>query len=78
MIRIFSYHEAGYINLQYAICPSLRNKNYGTKILKEVSHYFLANGIKCIELDIDKTNIGSIKCAINVGFEKENEKYRLR
>lgn len=66
LIRIFSYHEDGYINLQYAVSPSLRNKNYGTKILKEISHYFLKNGIKCIDLDIDKTNIGSIKCAINV------------
>ncbi|MDD3452928.1 MAG: GNAT family N-acetyltransferase [Bacilli bacterium] len=78
MIRIFSYHEAGFINLQYAVNPELRNLGYGTKILKEITKYFFENNIKCIDLNIDKNNIGSIKCAKNIGFEIKDEKYRLR
>lgn len=78
MIRIFSYHEAGFLNLQYAINPLYRNQKYGTRILKEISNYLFENGVKVIDLNIDKSNIGSIKCATKVGYEQYEEKYRLR
>lgn len=78
MIRIYSYHQLGFLNIQYAVNPEYRNQGYGKKILKEVSNYFLNNNIKCISLDIDKNNIGSIKCALNAGYIFEDDKYKLR
>lgn len=79
MIRIFSYHQLGFLNIQYAVNPEYRNQGYGKKILKEVSNYFLNNNnIKCISLDIDKNNIGSIKCALDAGYIFEENKYKLR
>lgn len=78
MIRIFSYHEAGFINIQYAVGKEYRNQGYGKELLKEISKYFLNKDIKRISLDIDKNNIGSIKCALDAGYEKENNSYVLR
>lgn len=78
MIRIFSYHEAGFINIQYAVAKECRNQGYGKELLREITKYFLNKNIKCISLDIDKNNIGSIKCALNVGYKRENNIYVLR
>lgn len=78
MIRIYSYHQLGFLNIQYAVNPQYRNQGYGKKILKEVSNYFLNDNIKCISLDIDKNNIGSIKCALDAGYTFEEDKYKLR
>ena len=77
MIRLFSYHETGFVTLQYAVSPEYRKQGYGTKILKEISNYLFSNGIKCIDLDINKNNIGSIICAENCNYEKYEEKYRI-
>lgn len=70
MIRIFSYHQAGYVNIQYAVRPKCRNQGYGTQILKEISEFLLDNNIKCIEGEIDKNNLGSIKVATSLGYQK--------
>ncbi|MBD9085238.1 GNAT family N-acetyltransferase [bacterium] len=78
MIRLFSYHESGVVNIQYAVRPCMRRKGYGTKILREFSDFLIKNNIHCIEGDIDKNNIGSIKIATDLEFRKENDKYRLR
>ena len=78
MIRIFSCHSAGYMEIQYAIRPILRNQGYGSKVLKELTQYFLDNEMVCISLDIDKNNVASIKCALNNGYAFEDNKYRKR
>ena len=78
IVRLYAYHEAGFIELQIAVKPSLRNHNYGSRIIKELTTYLFNNGIKCVSLDIDKRNIASIKCALNNGFKLENDKYRKR
>lgn len=78
MIRIFSYHESGVANVQYAVRPSFRKQGYGSKILKELSNFLIQNNIRCIEGDIDKNNIGSLKIATSLGYEKEDDKFRLR
>lgn len=79
MIRLFSYHELGYINIQYAVLPEYRGFGYGKRILSEITKYIMSDpNIKCVEGDIDKTNIGSIKIATSIGYNKENDKYRFR
>lgn len=79
MIRFFSYHELGYVNIQYAVLPEYRCLGYGRKILSEMTKYIMNDSnIKCIEADIDKTNIGSIKIATSLGYNKENDKYKFR
>lgn len=78
MVRIFSYHESGVANIQYAVSPSMRKKGYGKLILKEFTTFLLKNGITSIEGEISSSNIGSIKVALDLGFEKHNDKYRLR
>lgn len=79
MVRIYSYHEAGYISIQYAVLPDYRKQGYGKLILKELSEFLLQNkDIRCIEGDIDKTNLGSIKVATSLGFKEENGKYKFR
>lgn len=78
MIRIFSYHESGVVNIQYAVRPSVRKQGYGSRILKEISNFLIQNNITCIEGNIDKNNIGSLKIATSLGYEKEEDKFRLR
>lgn len=76
MIRVFKQTFNGTIDLQYAVAKEYRRSGYGTKILKEISNYFINNiEITCITLDIDKNNIGSIKCATNLGYTQDKEKY---
>lgn len=78
MIRIFSYHQSGVVNIQYAVRPSVRKQGYGSRILKEISEFLIQNNIRTIEGDIDKNNIGSLKIATSLGYEKEDDKFRLR
>lgn len=78
MFRIFSYHQSGVINIQYAVRPSFRKKGYGSRILKELSNFLIQNNIRCIEGSIDKNNISSLKIATSLGYEKEENKFRLR
>lgn len=79
LVRIFSYHQLGYVNIQYAVLPSYRNLGYGKRILQEFSSYLMEQeNIVCVEVEIDKANIGSIKIATSIGYEQENNKYRFR
>lgn len=78
MIRIYSYHESGVANIQYAVSPDCRKQGYGLRILKEITNFLLENNIHCIEGDIDKNNIGSINIATTLGYKDENNKYRMR
>lgn len=79
LVRIFSYHQLGYVNIQYAVLPDYRNLGYGKRILQEFSNYLMMQeNIVCVEGEIDKSNIGSIKVATQIGYEQENNKYRFR
>ena len=79
LIRFFSYHELGFVNIQYAVLPDFRKQGYGKKIVREITHYLMNNGsIKCIETDIDKSNIESIKTVLSAGYQNENGKYKYR
>lgn len=79
-IRVFSKHLCGRLELQYGVLPQFRKQGYGTKILKEMKEYIYNHydDVSYIDLDIDKQNIGSQKCAEEAGFNKENNKYRNR
>lgn len=79
LVRFFSYHELGFVNIQYAVLPDYRRQGYGKKIVKELTNYLMKNyDIKCIEADIDKNNVGSIKTVLSVGYQNENGKYKYR
>ena len=79
LVRFFSYHELGFVNIQYAVLPDFRKQGYGKKIVRELTSYLMKNGsIKCIETDIDKSNIGSIKSVLSAGYQNENGKYKYR
>ena len=55
----------GILTLEYGVHPDFRHKGYGTKILKEVSDYFLEerNFVESVELCIDSENVYSRKAA---------------
>ncbi len=56
--------------------PQYRNKGYGTKILVELTDWFLNfEDINCIRLNIDTNNIYSLKCAKKAGYTEVEEKY---
>ena len=64
------------LELDLGIHPDYRNKGYGTKILVEVTDFFLSfEDIKCIKLSIDSSNEYSLKCARKAGYIETSEKY---
>ena len=78
MIRIFRKTFNGVIELQYAVSREYRRIGYGTKILKEISDYFMLNNeVNCIKLDINKNNIGSITCAKSLGYISDDRETYL-
>lgn len=60
--------------LEYSILKQERNKGYGKLILEEASNYILENyNIKKIILDIDQSNLASMKTAISCGYNYDDE-----
>ena len=70
----------GILTLEYGVHPAFRHKGYGTKILKEVSDYFLEerNFVEKVELCIDSENIYSQKAALSAGFKQLNDYTGMR
>lgn len=58
------------LDLDYGVHPKYRHQGYGTKILVEVSDFFLENieRIHKVKLNIDISNEYSLKCAKKAGF----------
>lgn len=55
--------------IEYLILSCYRKKGYGSLLLKESTDYILDNyNIKQICLDIDKSNLASMKTAISCGY----------
>ena len=65
------------LSIDYGVHPNFRHQGYGTKILIEVSNFFLNNfeDIHSIKLSIDSSNEYSLKCACKAGFTEIEEKY---
>lgn len=72
-IRFNELDEFGVLTLHYGVGPDFRRKNYGTKILQEVSEYAFKNinEVEKVRLYINAINKGSIKCAENANFLKQ-------
>lgn len=52
---------------------------YGSKIINELSDYLFDNyNIRCVKLDIDPSNINSIKTAESFGFLLDEDEYERR
>lgn len=65
--------------LEYSILKEYRGRKYGQIILNDVSNYLMDNyNIKSISLDIDPSNIPSIKTALNCGYIIDEEEYLNR
>ena len=59
--------------INYGVHENYRNKGYGTKILCEISNFFLTiTKANNIVLNIDAYNKGCIKCAKNADFKLKN------
>ena len=79
LVGFFKFHTFfdSSMSMDYGISPRFRNKGYGTKILLEVSDYFLDNGITDIVLCIDMKNEASRKCALKAGFVQDTFGYNV-
>lgn len=66
-----------FIYLELSILKRYRKNGIGSQILSEVSDYiFFANDdLKEIKLNIDKSNIGSMKASINAGYFYDEDDY---
>ena len=67
-----SYFDKG-IGIDYAVHSNYRNKGYGSKILLEVSNYFLKHNAERIILCINNSNVASRKAAEHAGFTLETK-----
>jgi len=65
----------GIMEIWYAINKNLRGRGYGEKVLAEITPYLIehVDGLKDIELNIDKSNKGSIKVAERNGYVFDHE-----
>lgn len=62
--------------LEYSILKKYRGKKYSTLILNEVSNYLMnEHNIRSIALDIDPSNLSSIRSALSAGYEIDEEEY---
>lgn len=59
--------------IEYSILKQERKKGYGTLLLEEATNYILDNyNIKQIMLDIDKSNLASMKTALACGYNYDD------
>ena len=60
--------------IEYSILKQERKKGYGTLLLEEATNYILDNyNIKQIMLDIDQSNLASMKTALSCGYNYDDE-----
>lgn len=64
------------IFLEYSILKKYRGKKYSTIILNEISNYLMnKHNIRSIVLDIDPSNLSSIRSALSAGYQIDEEEY---
>ena len=64
------------IYIEYAICKNMRNNGYATRLVNEITNYLCINyNIKSIKLNIDQSNIASIKVAEKCGYELDYDDF---
>lgn len=62
--------------LESSILKKHRGKKYSTLILNEVSNYLMdEHNIKSIMLDIDPSNLSSIRSALSAGYQIDEEEF---
>ena len=67
------------VYLENSLLKEYRGKGYGKLILNDVSNYLIENyNIRSITLDIDRSNIASIKTALSCGYIMDEEEYLSR
>lgn len=66
-----------YIYMELSILKKYRKNNIGSIFLNEITDYIFYNNndLKEIRLNIDKSNIGSMKAAMNAGYYYDEEDY---
>lgn len=64
------------LELDMGVNPKYRHQGYGSRILVEVSDFFLKfSDIKCLKLSIDISNEYSLKCAKKAGYVEVEDHY---
>lgn len=67
------------VYLESSLLKEYRGKKYGKLILNDVSNYLMNEyNIRSLILDIDPSNIPSIRTAISCGYEIDEEEYLKR
>lgn len=67
------------VYLESSLLKEYRGKKYGRIILNDVSNYLMNEyNIRSIVLDIDPSNMPSIRTAISCGYEIDEEEYLKR
>lgn len=64
-----------YVYLRAAIIEEYRNKNYGKKMLTEITELLFQQDVSSVRLVIDEDNIASRKIAIACGYENIMNEY---
>lgn len=69
--------STNYIYLELSILKKYRKNGIGSQILSEVTDYIFYNNndLKEIKLNIDKSNIGSMKASMNAGYFYDEDDY---
>lgn len=72
-----SAKKNNYIYLEMSLLKQYRKKHYGSELLNEITNIIFDNNedLKEIRLSIDKSNIGSMKSAINAGYYYEEDDF---
>ncbi len=67
-----------HIYVELSILKKYRKNKIGSQVLNEVTDYIFLNNndLKEIRLSIDKSNIGSMKVAMNAGYFYDDDDYR--
>lgn len=73
-----SSKSVDHIYVELSILKKYRKNKIGSQVLNEVTDYIFLNNndLKEIRLSIDKSNIGSMKVAMNAGYFYDDDDYR--
>lgn len=73
-----SSKSVDHIYVELSILKKYRKNKIGSQVLNEVTEYIFLNNndLKEIRLSIDKSNIGSMKVAMNAGYFYDDDDYR--
>lgn len=73
VIEAYDLQNDGSLTIGYRICPSMRNKGYGSAAAELFSSWLLHHGVLYIKASAKKTNTASCRILAKCGFTKIRE-----